>query len=80
MTKLAKMAYSTKQKLASLPRAVCSVCHSKRSYGNPMAKCWECGKKFCFDHLWGGLFKKGMKLTETLRDVCDKCKEKYHYE
>lgn len=79
MTKLAKMTNTDKQRLASIPVTRCAKCRSKRSYGNPMAKCYQCGKKFCFDDIWGGLYRKGMGLNESLRDVCDKCKEKFNY-
>ena len=55
------------KRLRSVPRSVCSKCGSKRSYMNPMAKCWTCGKKFCFDHI---TVVTGKKSTE---DYCDKC-------
>ena len=80
MTKLAKMGIALKLKLASLPKSQCSKCGRKRSYTNPMANCFECKKKFCFDDIWGGLYcKERMGLNDTLRRICDKCKEKFNY-
>ena len=81
MAKLTKSEIGVMEKLHARPRTTCAKCGSKRSYTNPMAKCFECGKKFCFDDIWGGLYcKERMKLTDTLRDVCvDKCKDKFNY-
>ena len=74
------MSVASMQKLHDRPRTQCSKCGSKKNYTNPMAKCFECGKKFCFDDIWGGLYcKERMGLNDSLRDVCDKCKEKFNY-
>lgn len=80
ITNNAKMAVGLKLKLASLPRTRCTKCGSVKSYTNPMAKCFECKKKFCFDDINCLQFKKGMKQTDELRDVCDACKDKYSYQ
>ncbi len=79
-TKNAKMAVGVKQKLASLPRARCAKCRSLGSYTNPMAKCFQCKQKFCYDDINCLQFKRGMKQTDELRDVCDACKAKHGYE
>jgi hypothetical protein len=74
-----KMSVSVKQRLASKRRARCTKCNKVKTYLQPMAKCWECGGKFCFDDINCLQFKKGMKQTDSLRDICDVCKEKHGY-
>jgi len=49
------------------------------SYFNPIVKCFECGEKFCFDHINGGMYEKSMKKNEDLRDVCEKCTDEHGY-
>jgi len=44
-----------------------------KMYTNPMAKCFGCGGKFCFDHITGGVEIKGQNPNEELKDVCDFC-------
>lgn len=44
-----------------------------------MAKCWECKKKFCFDHIWGGQLNNKMGENDEIRDICDNCKKVYKY-
>ena len=73
------MDQTTKAKLKKIPKTICAKCKSKRSYGNPMAKCDECGARFCFDHIWGGQIKKDMSKNESVRDICDFCKERGDY-
>ncbi len=68
-----------KERLRKIPKTKCSVCDSKISYLNPVGRCFECGLRFCFDHLLAGLFKDGMSQNESLRDVCGECKLKYGY-
>jgi hypothetical protein len=68
-----------KAHLKSLPRKTCTACGSKQGYMNPMMKCFECKKPYCFEHSHRGLWKKGMKNTELWRDVCDSCKESKGY-
>ncbi len=75
-----KMTAGIRLKLASIPRSRCSKCNTAKTYLNPVGKCHECHRKFCFDHLWMKLFKKGMRDNEEGRDVCDKCKEEHGYE
>ena len=72
----------TIERLKKIPKATCqaSGCGSKKSYLNPMLKCDVCKKKFCFDHIWRGLFNKSMKITDELRNVCDGCKKEHEYE
>ncbi len=68
-----------KDKLKALPKVKCAKCGKSRYYANPFAKCFECGKKFCFDHIFGSQIKKGMGKNEVVRDICEKCKEKFGY-
>jgi hypothetical protein len=74
-----KMTASAKLKLASIPRVRCAKCNKVKTYRNPVAVCWECKQKFCFDDINCLQFKEGMKKTDNLRDVCDACKEKHGY-
>jgi hypothetical protein len=60
-------------------RTRCFKCHSYKRYENPMAMCWECRNKFCYNHIWGGLVKEGMKDTEEVRHICDPCKDEHGY-
>lgn len=66
---------ATIKRLNGLPRAQCHKCKRFRHEQNPLAKCFNCGKKFCFDHIHGGHYSKGIKPNEELKDVCDKCLE-----
>jgi hypothetical protein len=77
--KHAKMAAGTKLKLASIPRTRCAKCNKVKTYLNPLTKCDECGQKLCYDHINCLQFKEGMKKTDELRDVCDKCKQEHGY-
>lgn len=67
-------------KLASIPRPRCAKCNSIKSYTNPMAKCFECKKRFCYDDINSLQVNAMMKESEEVRHICDKCKEKYEYE
>ena len=78
-TKNATMGVSTKLKLASLSRARCTKCNSVRTYLNPLAKCFECMKKFCFDDINCLQVNNAMKENDEARHICDECKEKYEY-
>ena len=76
------MSAMTREKIENLknrPKSQCFTCNSSRSYTNPMAKCWECEKKYCFDHIYSGQMNNGMKENDELRDICDNCKNKYEY-
>jgi len=44
-----------------------------------MARCFECKKNFCFDHIFCGMITKEMGQNEEIRDVCDECKRKLNY-
>jgi hypothetical protein len=57
----------------------CHTCKSFRNYWNPFAKCYECKKRFCYDCIFGGQIHPKQKENETIRDVCDACKEKHGY-
>jgi len=46
---------------------------------NHLAKCYECKKFFCYDHICGGMVNHTMRDTERIRDVCEKCKEEFTY-
>ena len=65
--------------LRNKPRTVCFKCNSKQRYTNPMAQCWECRQKFCFDHIWSGQINDAMTENETVRDICDNCKKSKKY-
>jgi hypothetical protein len=80
MTEIKSMAcVGLKQGAVSIPRTRCAKCNKVKTYLNPNAKCWECKNKFCFGHIWRGLFKKGMKTSDEARLVCDICKDEHGY-
>ena len=60
-------------------RTRCFKCRSYISYKNPMAICWECGNKFCYEHINYLQVNSNMKETEKVRCVCDKCKKEHEY-
>ena len=70
---------STKNKLRLVPRSVCSECRSRRSYTNPLGKCWECKKKYCFDHLYSLQVNAEMSENEEVRSVCESCRKAHGY-
>lgn len=70
---------SLHQRMANIPRTRCAKCNKYKSYENPTKKCWECKRSFCYDHIWAGLIKEGMKKTEELRSVCERCKDRFDY-
>ena len=74
-----EMTQEAKDRLKNTPRRQCYICKSKKSYGNPVIKCDQCGKFACFDHIHANQIKKGMDNNERLRDVCPNCKKKYEY-
>ena len=57
----------------------CSVCSAQRSYTNPLEKCFECKKRFCYRHIWGGQIKDGMKKDELVRNICESCRKSKGY-
>lgn len=73
------MSQEAKNKLKLIPRRTCAVCGTKRGYTNPMAECFECKKDFCFDHINGLQVAPNQKTHEPVRDVCEKCVEKFNY-
>ena len=80
IAKNVKSHVSIKLRMATKTRARCVVCKKFKSYSNPVEKCYECGNKFCLDHLWVGQMKGGMDENEAGRKVCDGCKESYGYQ
>lgn len=65
-------------RMALYERRTCSQCHSKRSYGNPMAWCRECEKDFCYEHIRSGFSPKDGKEA-PLQDVCLPCFQSKNY-
>jgi len=59
--------------------ARCFKCHSFKRYENPMAVCWECGNKFCYNHINCLQVNSKMKETDEVRRVCDNCKAEHGY-
>lgn len=78
---VAGMSSELKERLKNIPISRCSICDTPRGNQNPIWKCFECDKKFCFNHLWSAQVNDKMNLTSEVRDVCDSCKElkKYHH-
>jgi len=64
---------ATKERLRAIPPTRCQICKTFRSYENPVAKCYWCGKKYCFDHITCGYMRKNQPLNEELHDICDIC-------
>jgi len=69
----------TKQRLKQMPITKCTICDRPRSHTNPIAKCFECKKKFCFDHIYGGMINNTMDDNEEIRNICFECKDKHNY-
>lgn len=70
---------ATKLRLKNIPRKICDKCRSKQSYTNPIKKCEECGKRFCFDHISRLYSPKRMKENDELKMVCENCEVRYGY-
>lgn len=68
-----------KEELRKLPRKQCSICERKAYYQNPIDKCFECGKHFCFDHIYGGQVNDKMVENDVIRNICEKCRVKHEY-
>lgn len=62
-----------------LKKLKCKICDKGQSSTNPIAKCFECGGRFCYDHIYGGQINKEMKKTDPIRDICSECKNKLSY-
>jgi len=60
-------------------RAKCYKCSKKKNRANPMATCYECKRKFCFEHIWSGQINDEMSKNEKTRDICDECRELKKY-
>lgn len=69
------------EKMASYKgiKKICEICGSKRNYRNPMAKCYECKKNFCFDHITAGNVNNKMLKGDEVRDVCEADVKKFNY-
>lgn len=65
--------------LEGRPTKTCSICKSKKTYKNPLTKCFECKKDFCYDHINSIQMNNKMKKEDELRDVCDECQKKHRY-
>lgn len=48
----------------------CCLCGVNSGY---LAKCYECGKVYCYDHINGSGIKRGMHISARIKDVCDEC-------
>ena len=68
-----EMSQATKERLRNTPKARCGICNSRRDYENPMAICFWCNKKYCFDHITCGYMRKNQPNNEELHDICDFC-------
>ncbi len=73
------MNQETKDKLKLIPKVSCFKCKSTISYLNPMDKCFECGNKFCFVHIYGSQINEKMSENEPARSVCESCRTKHGY-
>ena len=69
----------TKNKLKIKPTRVCAVCQRKKNSCNPVVRCFECKKNFCYGHIFGGQVKTGMSKSEEVRSVCETCRKAYGY-
>ena len=68
-----------KERLKNYKPSTCEICGRRSRYTNPLWRCYECRKKFCTDHIYGGQLNASMKKTETIRDICESCKKKFNY-
>ncbi|MEA2036688.1 MAG: hypothetical protein U9O94_04220, partial [Nanoarchaeota archaeon] len=69
-----KLDIKDKDRLRNIKRAICNKCKSISHYTNPMARCWQCKKKYCYNHIFGGQLNSTMKENDTIRDVCKSCR------
>ena len=60
--------------------AKCAKCDKTRNYTNPLARCYECRLKYCFDRVWGGQINNKMGENDEIRDICDQCRIKFKYQ
>lgn len=83
--KLKKMRKPTQKLLKKLKRQKrisgrCSIDGLQQGGGNPLSPCFECRKRFCFDHILSGQIKNGMKMGESVRNVCEDCAKLHGYQ
>lgn len=76
---MSRMSDQDKARLKQIPRPRCFVCGSVRHYTNPVEKCFECKKRFCYEHLWGGQVNEEMKENDEVKKVCEKCRKEFNY-
>lgn len=79
MTKEVKMNEAALTRLKKIPPTRCTKCKSVRSYTNPMEKCYECKRKFCFDHIQSLQINDKMNENTPVRCVCPECIPKHGY-
>ena len=60
-------------------RTRCFKCHTYKRYENPMAICWECRNKFCYNDINCLQVNLKMKENDEVRHICDQCKEEHGY-
>lgn len=63
----------------NIKKSRCHICDKPQSSTNPIATCYECKEKFCYDHIYGGQINDKMKNTDAIRDICSKCRQKHSY-
>lgn len=63
-----------KKILKKYKRPRCTECNSVRTYTNPLAKCYLCQNKFCFDHIWSGQVLQELGINHECVELCDSCK------
>ncbi len=73
LASMVNMDNQAKERLKGLKRTVCPVCHRKQNYYNPVALCFGCKKKYCFDHISCGYTRENQPEGEELHDICDNC-------
>jgi hypothetical protein len=60
--------------LSKYPKnASCKICKTRNDYLSPLAICFECKKKFCFDHITCLQVNDKMDENDEVRDICDNC-------
>lgn len=61
-------------------KARCKKCNKAKYYLNPLARCYECKQKYCYDHIFSGQINNLMKDTDEIRNICDQCREVNNYQ
>lgn len=57
----------------------CSMCNCKQKYTNPITRCYECKKRFCFDHINALMYNNTVGANEEVRTICDSCAKLHNY-